>query len=118
MISESSIGIEDEEVRRALGIVCFGYRLRLIVEERKGKIVFNGHFAKSLRRVVGVSGRIIRANRQKRDAFRLVMARDPQNLVPDVNHIRTVPADEHHDERLGLRHLRERDRFSSDHIRK
>ena len=55
MISESSIGIEDEEVRRALGIVCFGHRLRLIVEKRKGKIVLNGHFAKSLRRVVGVA---------------------------------------------------------------
>lgn len=117
MISESSIGIEDEKVRRALGIVCFGHRLRLIVEKRKGKIVLNGHFAKPLRRVVGVSGRIIRANRQKRDAFRLVMPRDPQNLVPNVDHVRTVPADEHHDERLGLRHLREGDRLSSDDIR-
>ena len=45
------------------------------------------------------------------------MARDPQNLVPNVDHVRTMPADEHHDERLGLRHLRERDRFSSDDIR-
>ena len=117
MISESSIGIEDEEVGRALGIVLFGHGLRLVVEKRKGKIVLDSHFAKSLRRVIRVGGGIIRGDCDKRGAFWLVMACDSQNLVPNVDHVRTVPADEHYDERAGLAQLRERDRFSSNDVR-
>ena len=118
MISESSIGIENKEIGRALGIVGFGDGLRLVVEKRKGKIVLDSQFAKSLRRVIGVGGRIIRADCHERDAFWLVMACDSQNLLPNVDHVRTMPADEHYDERPGLAQLRERDGFSSNDVRK
>ena len=118
VVSEPSIGIEDVEVGSALRIVCSGDQLRPVVEKRKREIVLDGHLAKFLRRVVGVGGEIVRTDRYEGDAFRLVMARDSQNLVTNVNHIRTVPADKHYHQCLGVGQLSERDRFSGDDVRK
>ena len=116
MIEEAAMGIVEEEVGGALGVVCPRDRLGFVVEERERKSMFDRHFAKFVRRVVGIGDRVVRADCNELDAFGLVLASEAENLLANMDNIRTMSANEHHKQRRGGRQGRERNHLSGDDI--
>jgi hypothetical protein len=117
VINETAMGIVEKKVRRALGVIGLCDGLAFIVEERERKCVFDRHLAKFVGSVVGVGGRVVGADGREPDTFWLVLAGYAENLLANVDNIRTVSADEHHKQRSGGRQGRERQSVSGDDIR-
>lgn len=116
MIEEAAMGIVEEEVGGALGVVRLRDRLGFVVEERERKSMFDRHFAKFVRRVVGIGDRVVGADCNELDAFGLVLASEAENLLANMDNIRTMSANEHHKQRRGGRQGRERNHVSGDDI--
>ena len=116
MIEEAAMGIVEEEVGGALGVVRLRDRLGFVVEERERKSMFDRHFAKFVRRVVGIGDRVVRADCNELDAFGLVLASEAENLLANMDNIGTMSANEHHKQRRGGRQGRKRNHVSGDDI--
>ena len=78
--------------------------------------MFDRHFAKFVRRVVGIGDRVVGADCNELDAFGLVLASEAENLLANMDNIRTMSANEHHKQRRGGRQGRERNHVSGDDI--
>ena len=98
-IDEFQIFIEEENIRRAGGAISLRDGLRFVVKIRKrvaGGFDFLFHF---FRAVVGIIFRVIGIDGDNANSFRLVIAPELREFGANVFHIRTMIADEHHEQR-------------------
>src|SRR5262249_35870378 len=74
--------------------------LGFVIEKWKPESEFLGHLFQARRGVVGIYGRIVRTDRNHSDVFAGIIAPDSGKLMLYMFDKGTVPADEHHQERL------------------
>lgn len=117
VIGEAAKGVVEEEVWGTLCVVRLRDSLGFVVKERERESVFDSHLAKSVGSVFRIGDRVVGADRYEPDALRLVLASDAENLLANMGNIGTMPADEHHKQRLVGRQGRERNHVSGDDIR-
>jgi hypothetical protein len=117
MIGEAAKGIVEEEVGGTLCVVRLRNRLGFVVKERERESVFDSHLTKFVGSVFWIGGRVVGADRYEPDALGLILASDAKNLLANMDNIGTMPADEHHKQRLVGRQGRERNHVSGDDIR-
>ena len=98
-IDQAMIAVEQEKIRRAGGAIGVSHGLGFIVEI--GEVVTSrAPFLDHLRRaVVGIIGRVVRADGDDADATRGIIAANVREFTADVFHERAMVADEHDEQR-------------------
>src|SRR5262245_30876167 len=92
-------GIEEKEIWGARSRVGASHILRLVVAVRKRESQFDRLRLETLGPIVRIFDRVVRADRDDTGAP-LVVAADARKLLLDVLDVRTMPADEHDEQRL------------------
>ena len=95
MVSQTAISIKKIEFRGTGGAIGFRDLLRLVVTKWKGKAQTYGHFLQPRWCIIGIVDGIIAADGDDPQIRLLIVMSEFGQLLFDMHHVRTVPADKH-----------------------